>query len=220
MAAYQLCFFAAVTTTGVAIGTMVAIGSAPILAGVLGFLVRGERPGQKWAIATALAIIGCILLTTGNADVQANTLGIVLALGAGAAYATYTVASKGLLEQQPPDAVMAITFCVGAVLLMPLLFTGNLVWVTTPQGVGVTLHLGLVATALAYVLFARGLQMIPVATAVTLSLVEPVTAGILGVVVLGERMEVPAMVGIGLVFGGLALLSFGSKALALDEPDA
>jgi DME family drug/metabolite transporter len=217
MAAYQFCFFAAVATTGVAIGTMVAIGSAPILAGALGFLVRGERPGWKWAIATALAITGCSLLIVENGDVKANALGIVLALGAGAAYATYTVASKGLLEEQSPDAVMAVVFCVGAVLLTPSLFSGSLDWVARPQGIGVVLHLGLVATATAYVLFARGLKVVPAATAVTLSLVEPVTAGILGVAVLGERMGVPAMVGIGFVFGGLALLSFGGGALASDE---
>lgn len=207
MAAYQLCFFAAVTRTGVAIGTVVAIGSAPILAGVLAFLVRGERPGWRWAIATALAVTGCSLLIVGNGDIKANALGVILALAAGAAYATYAVASKGLLEEHPPDAVIAVVFCFGAVLLTPLLFTGSLDWVAKPRGMAVILHLGLVATAAAYILFARGLKVVPVATAVTLSLAEPVTAGILGVVVLGERMAILAMVGIGLVLGGLVLLS-------------
>ena len=227
MAAYQVFFFAAVAATGVAVGTVVAIGSAPILAGGLGLVVRGERPGWRWAVATALAVVGCGLLvgagnrvgggsaalttggsavlTTAGADV--NLLGVLLALGAGVAYATYTVASKGLLEEQPPDAAMAVVFCLSALLLLPLLFTGSLEWVLEPRGILVVLHLGLVATAASYVLFARGLRATPVATAVTLSLVEPVTAGLLGVVVLGERITWPAAVGIGLVFSGLALLS-------------
>ena len=219
MAAYQVFFFAAVAATGVAVGTVVGIGSAPILAGGLGLVVRGERPGWRWAVATALAVVGCGLLvgagnrvgggsaalTTAGADV--NPLGVLLALGAGVAYATYTVASKGLLEEQPPDAAMAVVFCLSALLLLPLLFTGSLEWVLEPRGILVVLHLGLVATAASYVLFARGLRATPVATAVTLSLVEPVTAGLLGVVVLGERITWPAAVGIGLVFSGLALLS-------------
>jgi DME family drug/metabolite transporter len=219
MAAYQVFFFGAVAATGVAVGTVVAIGSAPMLTGGLGFVVRGERPGWRWAIATALAVAGCGLLvgagnqvsggsavlSTGGAAV--DPLGVLLALGAGVAYATYTVASKGLLEEQPPDTAMAVVFCIGALLLLPLLLAGSLEWALEPRGILVVLHLGLVATATSYVLFARGLKATPVATAVTLSLVEPVTAGLLGVVVLGERMTWPTAVGIGLVFSGLALLS-------------
>jgi DME family drug/metabolite transporter len=226
MAAYQVFFFAAVAATGVAVGTVVAIGSAPILTGGLGFVVRGERPGWRWAAATVLAVGGCGLLvgagsrsnggsavlTTGGSAVLASggrvdPLGVLLALGAGVAYATYTVASKGLLEEQPPDAAMAVVFCISALLLLPLLLTGSLEWALEPRGILVVLHLGLVATAASYVLFARGLKVTPVATAVTLSLVEPMTAGLLGVVVLGERMTWSTGVGIGLVFCGLALLS-------------
>jgi DME family drug/metabolite transporter len=222
MAAYQVFFFAAVAATGVAVGTVVAIGSAPILTGGLGLVVRGERPGWRWAVATALAVVGCGLLvgaggsaalTTGGSTAlttsgaEKDPLGVLLALGAGAAYATYTVASKGLLEEQPPDAAMAVVFCLSALLLLPLLFTGSLEWALEPRGILVILHLGLIATAVSYVLFARGLKATPVATAVTLSLVEPVTAALLGVVVLGERITWPIGLGIGLVFSGLALLS-------------
>lgn len=46
MAFYQPFFFSAVSRTGVAVGALTAIGSAPILAGVLGYLLRGERPGK------------------------------------------------------------------------------------------------------------------------------------------------------------------------------
>jgi len=207
MAAYQVCFFAAVARTGVAVATMVAIGVAPILAGLLGFLVRGERPGTRWAMATALAVLGCSLLIAASGGLSVNALGILLALGAGAAYATYAVASKGLLQGRPPDAVMAVVFCLGALLLAPLLFLADLSWLAQPRGLAVALHLGLVATAAAYTLFARGLSAVPVASAVTLSLAEPLTAGALGVVVLGEQLTTSAVLGMGLIFGGLILLS-------------
>ena len=210
VAAYQSCFFAGVARTGVAVGTIVAIGSASILAGVLGFLVRGERPGRRWAVATVLAVVGCGLLIVTRGSVSVDAGGVVLALGAGAAYAVYTVAGKRLLEGQPPDAVMAVVFCLGAVLLSPLLFAADLAWLGQPRGLAVALHLGLIATAAAYALFARGLRAVPVATAVTLSLAEPLTAGTLGVVLLGERLTGPAVLGIGLLFGGLALLSLGA----------
>jgi DME family drug/metabolite transporter len=69
-------------------------------------------------------------------------------------------------------------------------------------------------------LFARGLRAVPVATAVTLSLAEPLTATTLGLFVLGERLTPSALLGIGLLFSGLALLSVGagqdSHAIAKD----
>jgi DME family drug/metabolite transporter len=162
-------------------------------------------------VATALAVAGCSLLVAAGGSLSVDVLGIVLALGAGAAYATYAVASKGLLDERPPDAVMAVVFCLGAVLLAPLLFVADLSWLAQPRGLAVALHLGLVATAAAYALFARGLMAIPVAAAVTLSLAEPLTAGTLGVVLLGEQLTTSAVLGIGLIFGGLVLLSLGGR---------
>lgn len=211
MAAYQVFFFEAVAKTGVAVGTIVAIGSAPLFAGGLGFLVRRENPGLRWMVATLLAVAGCALLTVPKGEVSVNPAGIVLALGAGAAYATCTVAAKGLLEKRPPDAVMAALFCLAAVLLSPLLLLGNLTWLSEGRGLAVALHLGLVATAASYTLFARGLEAVPVATAVTLGLAEPFTAATLGVVLLAERVTGSVMLGAGLILVGLVMLSMPKR---------
>jgi DME family drug/metabolite transporter len=100
---------------------------------------------------------------------------------------------------------------VEAVLLAPLLLVADLSWLAQPRGLAVALHLGLVATAAAYILFARGLMAIPVAAAVTFSLAEPLTAGNLGVVLLGEQPTTSAVLGTGLIFGGLVLLSLGGR---------
>ncbi|HLE52659.1 MAG TPA: EamA family transporter [Anaerolineales bacterium] len=207
IALYQLCFFAGVARTGVAAGTIVAIGSAPIFAGLIGLPVHGERPGWRWGIATTLAVLGCAFLIADSGELRVNLSGILLALGAGLAYATYAVASKRLLEKQPPEAAMAIVFSLGAVLLLPVLVTSDLTWIAKPRGLGVALHLGLVTTAIAYILFSRGLKLIPVATAVTLSLAEPLTAALLGLVVLGEQHTPLALGGIGLILSGLFTLS-------------
>ncbi|HAJ35612.1 MAG TPA: EamA family transporter [Chloroflexi bacterium] len=212
IAGYQLFFFAGVARTGVAVGTVVAIGAAPVLAGVMGLLFLGERPTRRWLAATLLAVMGCtLLITTGSNvtgdDVRIDLVGVILAIGAGAAYALYTIASKDLLRVQPPDAVTAVAFFGGAMLLAPLFFFVDLTWLAQPQGVLVALHLGLVTTALAYMLYIRGLLTLPTATAVTLALAEPLTAALLGTLVLGERLSVPAQVGMALVFAGLIVLT-------------
>ena len=207
VASYQLCFFAAVHRTGVAVGTLVGIGSSPVIAGLLGFVFRGERPGRRWLVATCFALAGCALLVGGGGELNADPLGILLALGAGTSYASYTMAIKGLLPGRTPDAVMAVVFCLGALLLSPLLFTTDLHWIAAPRGMAVVLYLGVVVTALSYWLFARGLKSVPVASAVTLSLAEPLTAALLGIVLLGERLSPTALAGIPLLFAGLAVLA-------------
>lgn len=207
MAAYQVLFFAGVKLTGVAVGTIVGIGSSPVIAGLLGMVFRGERPGARWPAATVLAIAGCGLLVTGGEQVQVDPLGVLLAIGAGGAYATFSLASKGLLERQPSEVVMAVVFCLGALLLSPLLLTQDLRWLAQPAGVLVIVHLGLFATALAYLLFGEGLRRIALAAAVTLSLAEPLTAGSLGVLLLGETLSLQAGLGIALIFAGLGLLA-------------
>ncbi len=207
MAAYQPLFFAAVIKTGVAAGTMITIGSAPILAGVLEYVVRGERPGRRWVAATASAVLGCVLLLSSGNRLTVHASGFFMAVCAGAAYAVYALANKKLLEYQPPEAAIAVVFCLSAVFLAPLLWTADLSWLKEPRGLLVASHLGLVATAAAYTLFSRALTSLPVATAVTLSLAEPLTAALLGLLLLGERLTAQTFTGMALLFAGLVILS-------------
>jgi DME family drug/metabolite transporter len=87
VAGYQLCFFAAVDDTGVAVGTVAALGSAPAFAGLGGWLVDRTRPGGAWAAATALAGVGVGLMALSGSAAEVSAPGVVLALGAGASYA-------------------------------------------------------------------------------------------------------------------------------------
>ncbi|WP_256863144.1 DMT family transporter [Microbispora sp. GKU 823] len=82
VAAYQLCFFAAVARTGVAIGTVVAIGSGPVFTGLLSWIAGRERPSGRWALATAAAVAGCAVLVTGGGGATggADAGGVALAL--------------------------------------------------------------------------------------------------------------------------------------------
>jgi drug/metabolite transporter, DME family len=214
VATYQLCFFAAVASTGVAVGTMVAIGSSPVLAGLAAFVLHRERPDRRWLFATILAIAGCILLfvPSEGAAVRVRPLGVLLAIVAGAAYVGYAMAIKTLLRTARPDAVIATVFALGSLMLAPALIGTDLSWATEPRGLLVVLHLGLIATALAYVLFARGLRTVPTAHAVTLSLAEPLTAALLGIVVLRERLTPFSLAGMALVFGGLVILGIAKTA--------
>jgi DME family drug/metabolite transporter len=203
VAGYQLTFFAAVDATGVAVGTVVALGSGPVFAGLL----ARERLSARWVAATGLAVLGVAVLVAVGASAEIDPGGVALALGAGLSYATYTVAAKALLAQHPPEAVMARLFGIGALLLAPVLAFKGLGEVGSPGGIALAVYLGAVPTALAYVLFARGLRHLPAGEVATLTLAEPVTATALGVVVLGERPGAVAILGVLLVLAGLAVLA-------------
>jgi drug/metabolite transporter, DME family len=208
-AAYQLCFFGGVRLAGVAIGTVVGVGSGPIWGGLLGWLGRGERPGRRWAIATMLALVGAALLATstgGDGD-PVDPLGIALALGAGLSYAAFALWSKDLTDRHDPDLVMTWVFALSGAALLPIGLAAGVGPLLTGEGLATALWLGVVSLAASYLLFGRGIAGVTVATATTLSLAEPLTAATLGVVVLDEQLTGAAVAGMALVFAGLAALA-------------
>jgi drug/metabolite transporter, DME family len=204
VASYQVLFFTGITLTGVALGTISAIGSLPVWAGLIDLLF-GKRPDARWLGATALAVAGSALLVGSGGSVSVQPLGVLLCIASGAGLVTFTAIAKGLLEERPHSVVMGVTFTLGAVLLSPALLFSEPGWILSPAGLAVALELGLGATALAYILFASGLSRVSVSTAATLTLAEPLTAGILGVLILGERLSPLAVTGMGLLVLGLLL---------------
>lgn len=205
-ATYQLCFFAGVSLAGVALGTLVAVGSAPVFAGLVGWLVLGHRPTPSWAVATAVCVTGLVLLTAPDVAAGGSPVGLLLALGAGMCIAAYNVAAKRQLDRgTSPLGVSAGSFVLGGLLLLPILATQPLAWLAQPSGVALALYLGVATMAVANVLLARGIRGLSAGPVVTLMLADPVVATVLGVVVLDEVLAPPAVLGMALVLAGLLL---------------
>ncbi len=209
-AVYQAAFFAAVARTGVALGTLVALGSAPAFCGLFARRFAGESLPRVWTLSTGCAVAGCALLVLPHGGgSEADLFGISLSVLAGACYGAYTVCLKRLLGQgADPIGVLAVTVTIGAVLLAPLLLTGAGALVSS-AGLLLTAWLGVVVTAAAYVLFARGLARVPARTAGTLSLAEPLTATVLGALVLSESWTLTTAAGGLLLAVGLAFSALG-----------
>lgn len=207
MVGYQPAFFAGTQANGVAVGTLVALGTGPLVAGVLEWLVLGRRPTRRWSVATLVAIVGVALLAATPGG-SVGPAGLASSLAAGVCYAVYAVASKMLLEAGwPVVRVVSLVFGTGAVLALPILLTGPTAWLGTGSGLAVALWLGVVTLAAGYLLFAAGLRHVPAATAATLTLAEPVTAGALGVLLLHETLGLQGWLGVAVVIGAVALLS-------------
>ena len=99
------------------------------------------------------------MLALAGAEASISLPGVLLALIAGASFAAYTIAAKRMLGQgHSPETVMAGAFGLGAVALLPVLFVTGAGWLVTPGGAALAVFLGVVPTAVAYLIFARGLR--------------------------------------------------------------
>ncbi|MDB5849206.1 MAG: EamA family transporter, partial [Rhodoferax sp.] len=208
VAAYNLSFFAGVKASGVAVGTAIAIGSGPLWAGLLQWLLAGQAPRPVWWVGTLLAVAGGgLMVLAGSGGVQLNAVGLGLCLTAGLAYAAYALVNQRLVRQAAPATVTLMVFATAALVAVPvaLAWAGPLTRMSGASWMVVG-YLGVVATGLAYLLFSSALRFISGATGVTLALAEPLTAFVLAVWVVHEQPSAGAFVGLGLVLAGLAVV--------------
>ncbi|GGH43565.1 DMT family transporter [Microbacterium album] len=211
---YQPLFFLGTSANGVAVSTVIALGSAPVLAGLLEWLLTRRAPGLLWSAATAVSTIGVALLALGGgAGGSADPAGLAGSLGAGAAFAVIAVAQRRLLDAgwHPFTVVGAMGGGSAVIAAAALPFT-DLGWMADPRGAAMALWLGLATITAAYALFTWGLGGLRAATAATLTLGEPLTASVLGIVVLGEHLSALSTAGIVVLGAGLVLLASGRPA--------
>ena len=209
---YQVAFFSSVARTGVATGTVVAIGSGPVFAGLLSAVLRLGTPGRRWLLSTAGAVAGCTALTVGGRSAGVEPVGIALALLSGFGYAAYATLTSALITRGENDrAVVGVLFGGAGVLLLPVLAVEGAGWLFTGGGAPAALYLGLITTGVGYVLYGRGLRTTPVATATTLTLAEPAVAAVLGLFVLAEHLGTTALAGLALLVVSLLILALPSR---------
>jgi drug/metabolite transporter, DME family len=211
IASYQVAFFVGVRSLGIAVGTILAIGAAPFVAGAVSILTGRHRPSRRWIATTLLAVVGLVLLVRPDADVRVSLGGAAAAVGAGAAFGLFTVLTKDLLARGLGRLdTIVVPFTVGGVLLLPVLIHGvvtsdEAVRLVTWPGLAVVVWLAVGATAAGYLLFIAGLGGVAAVAGTTLVLAEPLTAGLLGVLVFGERLGPVATVGAATVALALVL---------------
>ena len=211
---YQVSFFAGTASAGVAVGTVVALGSAPVATGVLDAVVRRRRPDRRWFAATTLAVAG-VALVAGVAGGLTLAWGLAWSVGAGLSYALYTVAGKELLDRSwSSAATMGTMFGIAALVAVPALLVAGADWLLDVRALALVLWLGVVTTTVAYLLFGWGLARLPAAVVATLTLAEPLGATALGGGLLGERLDAAAVAGLLVLGAGLALLTLGGPRTA------
>jgi DME family drug/metabolite transporter len=221
VAVYPLAFYSSMRLAGVAVGTVVSIGSAPVVAALIERVVDGQPLSRRWAAGTTAGVLGVLALAvsrTGEAEHATGTsgahpvLGIALGLLAGLTYALYSWGAARMMRSGLPSRpVMGATFGLGGVLLLPVLLLTGAPIVETGHNLAVVAYLALVPMFIGYVLFGRGLSAVSASTATTLSLLEPAVAAVIAVLVLHEALPALGWVGMAILLASLVLLTADSR---------
>jgi DME family drug/metabolite transporter len=209
-ASYQVFFFASVDRTGVATAALITVGCIPVSAGIVGWIFLRERPSKIWYISTAIAISGLIIASIGELQTNDAT-GLIFAVIAGSGIGAYINAAKievragGHSTQLP-----GMAFLLGSIGLFFVVRSDLLQVQWTTQTILLAVYLGAVTMGIANGIQMLGLRGISPGVASTMMLADPVTAAVLGVIVMGEAVTLNGTIGLILVVVGLAMQSFSA----------
>ena len=215
MALYQVCYFAAIARVGVAVAVLITLCTAPVMVALLSAVLLRERLSRPVLLALCAALLGTGLLIMGGggdvAIVPGQTLiGVLLALASAFGYTIITLCSRALAGRYHPLQPIAIGFVAGALFLLPFALAAGLT-LTYPLGAWLALvHLGLIPTALAYVLFLSGMRHTPATVATIATLIEPLTSTALAWLFFREKLGSLSAVGAVLLLAAIGVLYVAS----------
>ncbi|NEE00024.1 DMT family transporter [Phytoactinopolyspora halotolerans] len=204
---YQNWYFAAIELSSVGLATLLTLGAAPIMVVVAESVIAGRRPARRAIVAIAIATSGLALLVgvPGGDSSSSAVAGGLCALASAAGFAAITMLAARPVAGLTALSTVGIAFCAGGAITFALAaLAGDVVIVVRAETIALVLYLGLVPTAIAYVSYFVGLHGVTAGTAVLMSLLEPLTAAVLGIVLLGERLGAFGVAGAVLI--GTALM--------------
>lgn len=222
---YPLAFYSAMEYTGVAMGTVITIATAPLAAAILEYVLDRKHVSARWYAALMLGMVGVGLMAMGetrlpDASVPADAAGIAqeshkligigLGILAGASYATYSLLARRmmLLGVHRRAAMGAIFGIAGVLLLVGLaiscLFINPRLF-ATPTNATVAIYMALIPMLLASLIFGHGLASVPISRVTVLTMFEPLVAGLLAVIVVGEQFTLMGAIGMVLIMTCLML---------------
>ncbi|SOD63032.1 drug/metabolite transporter, DME family [Streptomyces zhaozhouensis] len=216
LAVFQSAYFVSVQATGLAVSTVVTLGAAPVLTAAAGRLFLGERVGRGGLWALAGALTGLAVLVLGNEPGVVRPAGVAASLLSATGYTLSHVLGRRTGRHGTGEDPLALTlwsFLVGAAaLLLPA-------WAEGPVPHGdhraeaalVLLYLATVTTAVAYPLYFAGVAAVPAATAAVMMLLEPVSAAVLAVALLGERLTSATVAGTAILLTSITTLAAASR---------
>ena len=180
----------------------------PAWVAVIAAVRRTERLTGRRIAALGLALGGIWALVGSPWAGTLHPAGIVLTLAAALVYAIY-IPFIGSLQHNVGPVVASMYVSIGAAICFLLIggITGRLTPINTPLAWLGTAGLAIVSTALAFILFLRGLALLGAVRTAIVSTAEPFFVTLLGVLVLRQPPSGATMLGGALVAAAVALIA-------------
>lgn len=225
VAVYPLAFYTSMRLAGVAVGTVVSLGTAPLASALIERVLDGQSLTRRWKAGAALGVLGTVLLCAaetmgaGSAAREGSAaetvLGVCLGLLAATTYALYSWAAHRLITRGISSrAAMGTVFGLGGLLLLPVLLATGAPLLASWTNAAVGTYMALIPMFTGYALFGWGLTHIRPSTATTLTLLEPAVAAVLAVLIVGEHLPGVGWLGVGLVGACLTVLTWRGRPAA------
>ncbi|WP_410580537.1 DMT family transporter [Amycolatopsis sp. lyj-108] len=203
-ALFQTSYFVAVSLSSVSVATMTTIGSAPVLLAVA-TVVRSRKLPTRWtAVSLVGSLIGLALLQWTPGE-EVNTAGVLFALLAAAGFAALTLVTATRVEGLDPLPTTAFGCLIGGAALTPAALWFGMAVPVQADVLALVVYFGIVPTALAYAAYFRGLEGAHPVLAALSALLEPLTAALLSMALLGERLGAVGWCGAAVLIAALAV---------------
>ena len=190
--------------------------TAPAFVAVLSWFFLKERMTPAKIAAIVLSMLGAFLiLGLGSNEplfASRTQIGDWLALSSGLAYSSWYIFGKVLCRNREPAVTSFLGLCIGAAMLFPLAIA--LEGLRVPQTVTaweLVATVGIVPTAIAYLLYLAGLKLIDATSASVFAIVEPLTSAVLAFYIFQETLAYASFVGFGLIISSIILISTARK---------
>lgn len=204
---YNVFYSWAVTLAGVTVSA-VLLRIAPVFTAIISVLCFQEKITRRKCFALAINVIGCVLAATGGHFDGAllSLTGILCGVAAGLCYALSAIFGRLAGENSDPFVVSTYSYLFAAVFLGMFLRPWAQPIHVTPAILGLGFLYALIPTAIAYLLYYRGLQQIRESSRVpVLASMETVVAAVIGGLVLGEELSLARYLGIAVVMASIVV---------------
>jgi drug/metabolite transporter (DMT)-like permease len=215
VALFNLFLFAALSTVSAG-RSAVIIAMTPAVVALVSVVRYGERQGALFPYALLLAFAGAALVISGG-DIGSLLkkplgLGELFMIGCVASWTVYSFAGRALLESISPTVAIMYTSAIGALILaIPAFIEGGIpvLFAAGPAVWGSLLYMSIGAAGIAHAFYYYGIREVgPSRSAIFMNL-EPLSALLLGLFLLGESISLPLAAGALLVLAGVSLATRG-----------
>lgn len=186
--------------------------TAPAFVAILSWFILKESLTRKKILAVTLSVAGAFLMMgiiRGEPLFGSRTqIGDWLSVASGLAYSSWYIFGKVLGKNREPAVTAFLGMCFGAVMLMPIVFAFE--GLRVPDSAiawELVAAVGIVPTALAYLLYLTGLKHVEATKASVIAIMEPLTAAVLAFYFFQETLSYDSLLGFVLIISSILLIS-------------